>query len=731
MRVHSSSLGRLFAGADAPVNDFGTGDAWNDADNAAYGARASVSGTSGNDFIHVAGDGLSPPHGYNNIAGATNGNDTITSGGGGDDIVYAGAGDDTIVFGSDFTAADQVNGGDGNDTVELNGDYSAGLVLAATTLTGVETVRLDGGHSYNLDFTNVPIFEPNAMTVDASALGAGSSLILRESVSPFEFTVIGGAGDDVVSLADGYKEFVDFSLGGNDTFTGDPDGDATVYMGGALTSADRIVGASDIELNGAYKGRLSLDSSFVENIGNFILDAGHNYNLVIKDPGVASEENVWLGFFANLRAGEKFRLDASALTADRGIGVTSSAGQNIIIGTSNADAFDFTTIGIDKVKGGDGDDIFRFDGDFDERSHIDGGSGSDRVVFDGDVSATLHHSNMVNVEMLEVGTLNSSSIKLARDLVTHNATLSIELDSFPTYTPPIVVDGSAIKTGHLSFEGYGPVTMIGGAESDYFNLIGGSSKTKAMGGGGNDIFSGDFGILTSGQLIDGGAGRDTIEITSNSGTDPGHILEALPNIEDVILGNGTSTGFTLVATDKTLSAGQTLTIDGTHLNAQQPLVFDGSAERDGSFILLGGDGIDFLGGGNQGDTLDGGAGNDHFVYTNVHQSTSTTFDTIDHFNAQQDFFDVWFRVQAMDGEIVGGNLSRTTLDADLAAAVNSHLHAGHAIVFLPSSGDFVGDSFLIVDANGVAGYQAGQDLVIDLHDGINLVITPGSFVDRG
>ena len=37
-----------------------------------------------------------------------------------------------------------------------------------------------------------------------------------------------------------------------------------------------------------------------------------------------------------------------------------------------------------------------------------------------------------------------------------------------------------------------------------------------------------------------------------------------------------------------------------------------------------------------------------------------------------------------------------------------------AIVFDPDSGDFAGKTFLVVDANGVAGYQAGQDLVFEL-----------------
>ncbi len=43
------------------------------------------------------------------------------------------------------------------------------------------------------------------------------------------------------------------------------------------------------------------------------------------------------------------------------------------------------------------------------------------------------------------------------------------------------------------------------------------------------------------------------------------------------------------------------------------------------------------------------------------------------------------------------------------------LAAGHAVLFTPTSGDDAGHTFLIVDVNGDAGYQGGEDFVIDLH----------------
>ena len=55
-------------------------------------------------------------------------------------------------------------------------------------------------------------------------------------------------------------------------------------------------------------------------------------------------------------------------------------------------------------------------------------------------------------------------------------------------------------------------------------------------------------------------------------------------------------------------------------------------------------------------------------------------------------------------------MSLASFDADLAAALGG-LGAGQAVWFAPDAGDLAGPIFLIVDANGVAGYQEGEDYV--------------------
>jgi hypothetical protein len=60
-----------------------------------------------------------------------------------------------------------------------------------------------------------------------------------------------------------------------------------------------------------------------------------------------------------------------------------------------------------------------------------------------------------------------------------------------------------------------------------------------------------------------------------------------------------------------------------------------------------------------------------------------------------------------------GSLSTSHFDTNLATDLST-LAAHHAVLFTPNAGTLVGHTYLIVDANGTVGYQAGQDLVIDV-----------------
>jgi Ca2+-binding RTX toxin-like protein len=179
--------------------------------------------------------------------------------------------------------------------------------------------------------------------------------------------------------------------------------------------------------------------------------------------------------------------------------------------------------------------------------------------------------------------------------------------------------------------------------------------------------------------------------------------------------------YRIVASDGDVVAGHTLAVIASTLGTGDSLDFDGSAEHDGRYDiqgghgadhLTGGDGNDLLYGGGGGDTLAGGGGADIFHYDAVSESTGAGYDTLVGFDYGQDKIDLPGSVTGLDAALGHGALSTASFDADLSAAFGAAaLGAGHAAFFTPDSGDLAGQTFLVVDGNGVAGYQPGLDFV--------------------
>jgi Ca2+-binding RTX toxin-like protein len=295
--------------------------------------------------------------------------------------------------------------------------------------------------------------------------------------------------------------------------------------------------------------------------------------------------------------------------------------------------------------------------------------------------------------------------------------------------------------------GSGTNTFTGGTGTDHFD--GGTGVSVLDGMGGNDVLMAE-GVKTT---IDGGDGNDTInmasffnaadridggtgndQLTLNGNYAAGVTLgsDTLVNVEKIVLDAGFN--YNLTTDDATVAAGARLTVDASALGAGQELTFNGSAETDGHFLITGGAANDVLIGGAGNDTLIGGGDNnkftgglgadhivatyaehDGFIYNDVNDSTGLAHDVITDFSATVQTFDLDVTVTGINSEITSGKLTASNFDANLATAVSAtHLAAGHAVLFAPTTGSFAGHTFLIVDANGVAGYQAGQDYVFDL-----------------
>ena len=137
----------------------------------------------------------------------------------------------------------------------------------------------------------------------------------------------------------------------------------------------------------------------------------------------------------------------------------------------------------------------------------------------------------------------------------------------------------------------------------------------------------------------------------------------------------------------------------------------------GDDTVIAGTGNDVIYGGLGADRLAGRGGADVFAYSDIgFESSGAAFDTVTDFVAGQDKFQ--FKsdtILGVDPTVASGTLTTAAFDSDLAAAVGAgQLAAHHAVLFTPSAGDYVGHTFLVVDANGMAGYHMNVDYTIDV-----------------
>jgi Ca2+-binding RTX toxin-like protein len=268
--------------------------------------------------------------------------------------------------------------------------------------------------------------------------------------------------------------------------------------------------------------------------------------------------------------------------------------------------------------------------------------------------------------------------------------------------------------------------LIGYDGNDLFRLDNGGSDT-AEGGKGDDTFQLRASFDNTDRIL-GGNGTDTLRLNAD------YFLicsaEMLSNVEIISLTQGKDYVLHLaganVGTDGLLVDGSMLhdghvevyLHDGTRgitaLGGDNADAFSGSGGKD---VFVGGAAGDSLRGGDGEDTLTGGAGKDTFVYNFATASTGAHYDTITDFDTSGDLIGLDYALGGVDAMVTHGKLDQAHFNDRLEKAVDAEaLAANHAVLFRPHDGDFQGQMFLVVDANGVAGYQRDADYVIRLAD---------------
>jgi Ca2+-binding RTX toxin-like protein len=653
------------------------------------------------------------------------GNDKINVTEGGNDTVNGGAGNDTITFNAAFTAADQVDGGAGRDTVNLDGDYSAGVIFGADTMVNVELLKLGAGHTYNLTLNATTDTSGQSLEVYGYALGSANSLTLDGSAVAGSLRLLGGAGND--TLIGGAGANTINGEAGNDTIyagtgtntIGDSKGDNTFIFSNWNTD-DTIKGGGDdtLMLNGDFSGGVTLQGSHISKVATLSFAAGHDYDISVNSTfATATIDGSALG------AGDSLTFNGSD-AATTVFKITGGAGNDVLTGNNAGDTFDLSYGGNDTVTGGTGNDTFDFGGAFTAADSVTGGGGNDILALNGDYSAglTIGPDSMTGIYALEVTGNFNNSITTSDANVPAGQTLFVGL-------------GSATISSAVTY------TFNGSAETDgQFNIqVNGLATYHVTGGAGNDLIildpRGDF---NTADTFDGGGGYNTLEVTEADNIVFGS--HTMTNIQQLDIGE-----YDVTMSDGNVAAGQTLAVNISGG------FFDGLAETNGTFDVVGYLASDCRVYGGQGDdtiALDGSknafygaggadqlncqpsSGDDLFYYKHVSDSTSTNYDVIANFDTS-DKFSLTYSVNAVDTAVITGALSTATFDADLASAIgSSQLGVHDAVFFTPDSGSLAGDHFLVIDANGTAGYQAGQDYVIQItsNDFGDISLTASNFV---
>lgn len=222
-------------------------------------------------------------------------------------------------------------------------------------------------------------------------------------------------------------------------------------------------------------------------------------------------------------------------------------------------------------------------------------------------------------------------------------------DSF-TYT--LATGGTATVTVTVTGQDSADDVYAGGGAND--NLAGYPGNDVFMAQhGGDDRVSGGTGddtiyfgsAYTSADMAKGGLGNDILVLQGDYSMTL--VAGSIAAVEILVLASATLTSFgapgtgahqyNLVSQDGVVAAGTQFTVQGNKLQSGEMLTFDGSAETDGTFRMIGGAASDVLTGGALNDTFSGGlgadmlrgnGGADHFRYYSTDDSTSLASDTI-------------------------------------------------------------------------------------------------------
>ncbi len=592
------------------------------------------------------------------------GGDNIVSGSAGADSLDGGAGIDTLSYETSSAAVNvnlatnRVSGGDGTGDVISNFENLAGSVFN-DTLTGNNAVNIVNG-------------------------GGGNDLIQ------------GGAGRDVL---DGGA--------GNDTLSYDAS-TAAVNVNLAISTPNPGDVTADVIFNFENLIGSRFNDTLLGDINNNIINGGVGADSLDGGAGndTLSYETSTAAVSVNLTTNTATGGDATGDVISNFENLTGSGFNDSLAGNASSNAIaggagnDFLSgaLGSDTLTGGAGVDRFLYTNlndsplsGFDVITDFNALSSNDLLLV---AAARTSFTNVGAVTSLSAPNI-AARLTIANFSVNGAALFSIGSRTFLAIndaTPGFNEATDAIieigrLTGTLGLSNF--VVDTTGITSNSENPPGSNSNDILRGGGGHNIING----LDGNDLIQGGGGEDTLN--GGNGVDT-LSYDNSPQGVNVNLGTNTATGGD--ATGDVISNFEN--VIGSGFN-------DSLTGGSGNNILIGGAGNDTLTGSGASDTLTGGAGSDRFVYTNLADSTLSSFDVITDFNATGGN-DLFLLGKTRTGFSNLGAVTALT-DGNITASLNANNFAPDgAAQFSFGNRTFVA----INDAR--AGFDAGTDAIIEV-----------------
>ncbi|MBN2971553.1 hypothetical protein JW805_05925 [Roseomonas aeriglobus] len=482
----------------------------------------------------------------------------------------------------------------------------------------------------------------------------------------FAGSVDGGSGNDTVVAG--------FALQNNNTTLTGGAGTDTLVLGGAVNQQGGVLPANSnftygLNFGSGFTGFETIqinatpsDSIVAYNLSFVDANVATGTTLTVNGSALRGATTLAGG----VTGIENLTVNASALTGTRAVAVTGGAGNDTLTGGAGADTLnggagnDTLTggAGADTLNGGEGNDTYVYnDAELVAAEVIadTGAAGTDTItVTSSTVLTDALFANKSGVEVLRTNV----TVGAAGDLDAAGANAEVTLGAAAqaagistVFNGDDDLNAAGYTAGLTVNTATGSVTT--GSGNDTVNLTTNTTSAFRLGAG-DDTLNARY-YVNGGNIADGGAGTDTVTLGGSAAGifAPGvyflpiTLTAAFVNFERAVILNpenasavaganndvpGTSIDFRITTNDANVAAGVNFLVDasaltstttglgadgeigGTGANADtatfSTLTFDGSAETNGSFTVLGGGGDDIITGGALGDTLTGNGGAD-------------------------------------------------------------------------------------------------------------------------